>query len=284
MKKLFASIASALLLVTGALGLTACGKEEVKYPVEDGKFTVVTNCPFGMYEYIGEDGKIYGIDIELAGLFAKENNLELVVKNIEFDSIFTQVKSGYADAGMAGITVTETRKKAYDFSDTYCEASQKLIVLDTNNDFNGMTDAMTVENVLKSLSGKKIGYQTGTTGGMYITGDEDFGFDGFSNIEGKGYDTAVDAVNDMINGNLYAVVVDEGPANAIVANKSGVKVIDVKLTDEEYAFVMKKGNKTLQDKFNEFIAKVKADGTYDAIEAKYYQNVGTKVGYNVTTD
>ena len=88
----------------------------------------------------------------------------------------------------------------------------------------------------------------------------------------------------MLNCNLYAVVVDEGPANAIVAEKSGVKVIDVKLTDEEYAFVMKKGNKTLQDKFNEFIAKVKADGTYDAIEAKYYQNVGTKVGYKVTTD
>ncbi|MBS1455920.1 MAG: transporter substrate-binding domain-containing protein [Clostridia bacterium] len=284
MKKLFASVASALLLVTGALGLTACGKEEVKYPVEDGKFTVVTNCPFGMYEYIGNDGKIYGIDIELAGLFAQENNLELVVKNIDFDAIFTQVESGYADAGMAGITVTADRQKVYDFSDTYCKASQKLIVLDTNNDFEGMTDAVTVENALKGLSGKKIGYQTGTTGGMYINGDEDFGFDGFANIEGKGYDTAVLAVEDMINGNLYAVVVDEGPANAIAKEKSGVKVIDVKLTDEEYAFVMKKGNKTLQDKFNEFIAKVKADGTYDAIEAKYYQNVGTKVGYKVTTD
>lgn len=284
MKKLFASVASALLLVTGALGLTACGKEEVKYPVEDGKFTVVTNCPFGMYEYIGNDGKIYGIDIELAGLFAQENNLELVVKNIDFDAIFTQVESGYADAGMAGITVTADRQKVYDFSNTYCKASQKLIVLDTNNDFEGMTNAVTVENALKGLSGKKIGYQTGTTGGMYINGDEDFGFDGFANIEGKGYDTAVLAVEDMINGNLYAVVVDEGPANAIAKEKSGVKVIDVKLTDEEYAFVMKKGNKTLQDKFNEFIAKVKADGTYDAIEAKYYQNVGTKVGYKVTTD
>ena len=284
MKKLFASVASALLLVTGALGLIACGKEEVKYPVEDGKFTVVTNCPFGMYEYIGDDGKIYGIDIELAGLFAQENNLELVVKNIDFDAIFTQVDSGYADAGMAGITVTEDRQKVYDFSDTYCKASQKLIVKNDNNDFDGMTDATAVENVLKALSSKKIGYQTGTTGGMYINGDEAFGFDGFSNIEGKGYDTAVLAVEDMFNGNLYAVVVDEGPANAIAKEKSGVKVIDVKLTDEEYAFVMKKGNKTLQDKFNEFIAKVKADGTYDEIEAKYYQNVGTKVGYKVTTD
>lgn len=284
MKKLFAAIASALLLVTCALGFTACGKEEVKYPVEDGKFTVVTNCPFGMYEYIGDDGKIYGIDIELAGLFAEENNLELVVKNIDFDAIFTQVDSGYADAGMAGITVTEDRQKTYDFSDTYCKASQKLIVLDSNNDFANATTTEDVETVLKSLSGKKIGYQTGTTGGMYINGDADFDFAGFSNIEGKGYNTAVDAVNDMINGNIYAVIVDEGPADAIVDAKTGVKVIDVKLTDEEYAFVIKKGNTTLQKKFNDFLAKIKENGTYDAIETKYYQNVGTKVGYNVTTD
>ena len=95
---------------------------------------------------------------------------------------------------------------------------------------------------------------------MYIVGDEDFGFDGFKNIEGKNYDTAVLAVEDMLNGNLYAVVVDEGPANSIVASKQGVKVVDVKLTDEEYAFVIKKGNTDLQTKFNAFLAKVKADG------------------------
>ena len=284
MKKLFALMITMMLAVICSFAFTACSEDEVKYPVTDGKFTVVTNCPFGNYEYIGDDGKVYGIDIEIAKLFADENNLELVVKNIDFDAIFTQVDSGYADAGMAGITVTDTRKKVYDFSDTYCKASQKLIVLESNNDFDGLTDAAAVEELLGGLSGKKIGFQTGTTGGMYINGDEDFGFDGFSNITGSGYDTAVLAVEDMLNGNLYAVIVDEGPADAIVASKSGVKVVDVKLTDEEYAFVMKKGNKTLQDKFNAFIAKIKANGTYAEIEAKYYQNIGTKVGCDVTTD
>lgn len=284
MKKLFALMMTMMLAVICSFGLTACSDDEVKYPVTDGKFTVVTNCPFGNYEYLGSDGKIYGIDIEIAKLFADENDLELVVKNIDFDAIFTQVDSGYADAGMAGITVTEARKKVYDFSDTYCKASQKLIVLESNTDFDGMTTVEAVEEKLASLTDKKIGYQTGTTGGMYVNGDEDFGFDGFSNITGKGYDTAVLAVEDMLNNNIYAVIVDEGPATAIAASKEGVKVIDVKLTDEEYAFVMKKGNKTLQDKFNAFIAKIKADGTYDAIEAKYYQNVGDKIGCDVTTD
>lgn len=284
MKKIFAILLTALMVFTGAMALTACGGTNDSYLVEDGKFIVVTNCPFGMYEYIGDDGKIYGIDIEVAGLFAKENNLELVVKNIDFDAIFNQVDSGYADAGMAGITVTDARKAVYDFTDTYCQASQKLIVLNSNTDFDGLTTVTEVETALKALTGKKIGYQTGTTGGMYVNGDEDFGFDGFSNITGTGYDTAVLAVNDMLNGNLYAVVVDEGPANTIASAIEGVKVVDVKLTDEEYAFVLQKGNTELQTKFNAFIKKIKDDGTYNAIEAKYYQNNGTKVGYVVTTE
>lgn len=279
MKK-FITLILAVLMCFGCVGLTSCKK--VKYPIEDGKFTVVTNCPFGNYEYLGEDGKIYGIDIEIAGLFAQSQGLELVVKNIDFDAIFTMVETGKADAGMAGITITESRQKVYDFTDTYCKASQKLIVLESNADFAGKTTVAEVEAVISGLEGKKIGYQTGTTGGMYINGDEDFGFAGFSNIEGKGYDTAVTAVQDMKNGNIYGVVVDEGPASAIVANVSGIKVIDVKLTDEDYAFVMKKGNSKLQDAFNDFIATIKENGTYAAIEAKYYQGIGEKVGYNVS--
>ena len=280
MKKLLTILVTAILAVTCVFGLTACG--EVKYPVEDGKLTVVTNCPFGNYEYIGEDGKIYGIDIEIAGLFAAEQGLELVVKNIDFDAIFTSVDTGKADVGMAGITITESRSQVYDFTDTYCKASQKLIVLESNADFNDKTTVQEVETVLGALTDKKIGYQIGTTGSMYINGDADFGFAGFSNIEGKGYDTAVTAVQDMKNGNIYGVVVDEGPAATIAANVDGIKVVDVKLTDEDYAFVMKKGNEKLQSAFNTFIAKIKGDGTYAAIEAKYYQGVGEKVGYTVS--
>ena len=279
MKKLIGLLLGAMLTVVAAFSLTACGGAGEQYAVQSGKFIVATNCPFGMYEYIGDDGKIYGIDIEVAGLFAKEEGLELVVKNIEFDSIFSEVEAGKADAGMAGITVSEDRKKTFDFSDTYAKASQKLIVLDGNADFDGKTTAKAVEEALKGLSGKKIGFQTGTTGQMYINGDEGFGYDGFANIEGKGYDTAVTAIQDMKAGNIY-----EGPASALVASIDGVKVIDVKLTDEDYAFLIKKGNAKLQEKFNAFLTKIKGDGTYAAIEAKYYEGKGEKTGYAVSTN
>lgn len=283
MKKAMGLLLGVMLTLVSAFSLVGCGNG-IKYPAVDGKFTVVTNCPFGMYEYIGDDGKAYGIDIEVAGLFAEKEGLELVVKNIEFDSIFSEVEAGKADAGMAGITVSEERKKSFDFSDTYAKASQKLIVLDGNTDFDGKTTVEDVEAVIKNLDGKKFGYQTGTTGGMYVNGDEDFGYDGFENLEGKGYDTAVTAIQDMKAGNIYAVVVDEGPAAALVASIDGIKVIDVKLTDEDYAFLIKKGNTKLQEKFNAFLTEIKNDGTYAEIEAKYYEGKGEKVGHAVSTN
>ena len=182
----------------------------------DSNLIVATNCPFEPFEYIGDDGKIYGLDIEIAAAYAQSKGLELVIKNIGFDDIFTQVEAGYADIGMAGITVSEDRAAIYDFTNTYYAASQKIIVAADNTDFDNCKTVEDVEAVLASLEGKKIGYQNGTTGSMYIVGDEDWGYAGFANIEGKGYATAQDAVVDLINGNIYAVVVDEAPASALV--------------------------------------------------------------------
>lgn len=183
----------------------------------DSNLVVVTNCPFEPFEYIGDDGKIYGLDIEIAAAYAQSKGLTLVIKNIGFDDIFTQVEAGYADIGMAGITVSEDRAAIYDFTDTYFNASQKLIVAADCTDFDNCKTVADVENVLASLSGKKIGFQNGTTGGMYVVGDEDWGYAGFANIEGKGYASAQEAVADLVNGNIYAVVVDEAPAKAIVS-------------------------------------------------------------------
>ena len=182
----------------------------------DANLIVVTNCPFEPFEYMDVDGKIYGLDIEIAAAYAQYAGLELVIKNIGFDEIFVQVEAGYADIGMAGITASADRAEIYDFTTPYYEASQKLIVAGNNTDFDNCKTVEDVEAVLASLTGKSIGYQSATTGGMYINGDEDWGYTGFSNIQGKAYANAQVAITDLINGNIYAVVLDEAPAQAIV--------------------------------------------------------------------
>lgn len=182
----------------------------------DENFVVATNCPFEPFEYIGDDGKAYGIDLEIAALYAEAKGLELVVKNIAFDAILNDVNAGYSDMGMAGMTVNEDRLVSNDFTTAYYQASQKIIVAADNTDFDECKTAEDVENVLKALTDKKIGYQTGTTGNWYVAGDADWGFDGFANIEAKGYSTAQLAIQDLVNGQIYAVVVDEAPGAAMV--------------------------------------------------------------------
>ena len=174
----------------------------------EGKFVVATNCPFSPFEYV-ENGKIYGVDMEIAAGYAQKMGLELVIKNIDFDAILPALDAGYADIGMAGMTVTADRA-GYLFTDKYYNASLNIIVAADNTDFDACTTAAEVEEILASLEGKKIGYQTGTTSVDYVGG--------FENIEGKGYDTAALAAYDVINGNIYAVVVDNAPAAAIVAS------------------------------------------------------------------
>lgn len=182
----------------------------------DDNFVVATNCPFEPFEYIGDDGLAYGIDLEIAALYADEKGLDLVVKNISFDAILNDVNAGYSDIGMAGMTVNEDRLVSNDFTTAYYQASQKIIVASDNTDFDNCKTAEDVENVLKALTGKKIGYQTGTTGNWYVAGDADWGFDGFANVEAKGYSNAQLAIQDLVNGQIYAVVVDEAPGAAMV--------------------------------------------------------------------
>ena len=96
------------------------------------------------------------------------------------------------------------------------QASQKLIVSKDNIDFDECNTAKDVENVLNNLNNQKIGYQIGTTGNWYVVGDEDWGVSGFNKINPQGYKTAQLAIQDIVNGQLYGVIVDEAPAISMV--------------------------------------------------------------------
>ena len=179
------------------------------------QLVVATNTPFSPFEYKKGD-KFCGIDIEIAALIAEEMGAELVIKDMSFESILTAVDTGKADIAMAGLTISEDRKELVNFSDTYYNASQVVIVKADDTTFDACTEAADVEAILNS-KGKEtiVGYQNGTTGGLYVEGDEDWGFAGFP-VTARGYDSAVSATQALVNGQIDYVVVDEGPAQIIV--------------------------------------------------------------------
>ena len=88
---------------------------------------MASNAYFKPYEYY-DNGKIVGIDADMAQAVADYLGMNLKIEDMEFDSIITAVQSGKADFGAAGMTVTEDRLESVDFTDTYANASQVIIV------------------------------------------------------------------------------------------------------------------------------------------------------------
>ena len=120
------------------------------------------------------------------------------------------------DVAAAGLTVSDERREILDFSESYYNASQMLIVAADDTTFDNCKTAADVEAILKGFDKSvKVGVQNGTTGMLYCKGDADWGFDGYG-FETVGYDTGALAVQNIINGNCKYVVIDEGPAKSIV--------------------------------------------------------------------
>jgi len=190
-------------------------------PTKD-QLVVATNAAFEPFEYMKGD-KYYGIDMEIAKLLADYLGKELVISNMDFDAVCLSVGQGKADIAMAGLTIREDRKEYVNFSNKYFDAAQMIIVKANDKRFDNCKTTEDVEAVLNSLpSTTKVGVQNGTTGQFYVEGDPDWGFPGY-NVKVVGYKSGSLAVQDMLNGNIDFVVIDEAPAHRIAAAFNDMK-------------------------------------------------------------
>lgn len=250
MKKNLSRVVSVLLLVAmSAMLVVGCGSKKSGMTVEEGKLIMGTNAAFPPYEYY-EGDTIVGIDAEIAQAIADELGLELVIEDMEFDGIIGAVTAGKVDMGLAGMTVTEERLENVNFSDTYAHASQVVIV--TND-----SEIATVDD----LANKTVGVQLGTTGDIYA-----------EDIEGvtlERYNKGFEAVQSLLTGKIDAVIIDEQPAKAFVSQNEGIKILEEKFTDEDYAAAIAKDNTELVEAVNKALASLKSSGKLDEIVAKY---------------
>ena len=222
--------------------------------VEDGKLIMATNAAFPPYEYY-EGEEIIGIDAEIADAIAKKLGLELVIQDMEFDSIITAVSTGAADFGLAGMTITDERKLEVDFSISYATGVQAIIVKDGS--------AITcVDDLYAEGASYKVGVQLGTTGDIYAT--DDFGADNVVQ-----YPKGAEAVAALIGGDIDCVIIDNQPAESFVAANEGLIILETAYANEDYAACLSKDNTALRDAINAAIEELIIDGTIDAIIAKY---------------
>ena len=132
---------------------------------DDAKtLTLATSADFPPYEFIGDNGEYAGIDIEVAQAIADKLGRELVVENMDFDSIIGAVSTKKVDMGMAGLTVTDERLESVDFSTSYAKGVQAVIV----KEGSAIT---TVDDLYAEGATYKVGVQLSTTGDIYFSTD-----------------------------------------------------------------------------------------------------------------
>ncbi len=224
--------------------------------VEEGMLIMSTNAAFPPYEMTNDAGEFEGIDIEIAQAIADKLGLELRIDDMDFDSALLAAQTGKSDMVMAGVSVTEDRLVNLDFSESYATGIQVVIVPE-DSDIESIDD----------LTGKMIGVQRGTTGDLYCSDTVENGGFGAENV--TPYDNGLIAVQNLINGQVDCVVIDNAPAQEFVAANPGLKILDTEYVNEDYAIGVKKGNTQMLDAINGALAELKADGTIQSIIDKY---------------
>lgn len=249
MKKIMLIVSLVMLVVLGG-----CGKKETAQEEKKVLF-VGTNAEYKPFEYL-EDGKIVGFDAELMEKILENLGYEMEWKNMSFDGLISALQRDKIDLIIAGMTPTEERKKAVDFSDSYLTTNQSFVIIEKNNELKTMDD----------LKNKKLGAQLGTA-------QENIAKD----IEGAkvtSYTSITAAILDLKSEKLDAVVLENLVALPYIKNNEGLKKIDIEeLPKADVAIAIKKGNEELLEKINKELQTLKENGFYDEIFNKYFVDI-----------
>lgn len=236
MKKIIVMLLT-LFLITG------CGKEQ-------NKIVMVTEAGFAPYEFY-EDGQIVGVDVEVAKEIAKELGKELEIKDVAFDSIINELKSGKADFALAGMSITEERLKEVDFSIEYTTSRQVVIVKDNSN----------ISNV-NSIYDKKIAVQLGSVADLYFSNN-------YKNLDILRQKKYLSMVEDLKADKIDAIVMDKLPAEEIVKTNSNLKILDGYIFEDSYGIAVKKGNSNLLSTINTVLNRLITEGKIEEYIIKY---------------
>ncbi len=263
MKKFFKKMVIGLTAAMMTLSLAACGgsKDEGTAAKDDsaeqaggGKIVFGTNAEFPPFEFVAGSGTIDqydGIDIAIAKQIGTDIGKEATINNMEFDSLLIALQNGQIDAVIAGMTVTDERKEAVDFSTPYYTATQVMIVKE-DSDVTKAAD----------IADKKIVVIQGYTGETVV---KEMGY------KYEAFKKGSDAIMELVNGKCDVVVIDSATADKYVKDNAGLKIVEdnAAFGEEKYAIAVKKGNTELLDQINSSIQKMLDDGTISDLSAKY---------------
>ncbi|WP_313159710.1 glutamine ABC transporter substrate-binding protein GlnH [Mixta calida] len=243
MKSVF-KLSLAALALAFAVSSTAAEKQLV----------VATDTAFVPFEFKKGD-KYVGFDIDLWDAIAKQLNLSYSLKPMDFSGIIPALQTRNVDLALAGITITDERKKAIDFSDGYYKSGLLVMVKANNNDVKGIND----------LNGKVVAVKSGTGSVDYVkTHIKTKDLRQFPNIDNAYMELGT---------NRADAVVHDTPNILYFINTAGrgqFKAVGDSLEAQQYGIALPKGSDDLREKINGALKTLRDNGTYNAIYKKWF--------------
>ena len=246
---------SLFLILT--LFIAACGSKETAGEKADSEkvYKVGVDTTYPPFEF--KEGDEYkGIDIELIQAIAKNQGFEIELSAMDFGGIIPAMQANQLDVAIAGMSITEDRKKIVDFSTPYFDAGLVVVVKEDNSTIKSVDD----------LKGKKVAVKKGTTGAKYAVDNASK-----LGIEVVQFNDSPAMFQEVSNGNADALIEDYPVISYAIAQKDlGLKLVGDRLNGDQYGIAVLKGeNKELLEKINNGLAELKKDGTYDKILKTY---------------
>ncbi len=256
LKMAAALLAACSMMLAGTAVVSADETEDFDFSsvetVSEGKLIVGTEAGFAPYEYLVGD-EVVGIDMDIASEVAHALGVDLEIQNMDFDGALLAVQQGKVDIVAAGVSVSEEREEVMDFSVKYVDSKDVVVV--------NAAEPAVEESTADALAGKVVGVQQGNIADLWVTDNTEA-----SSVQR--YTKFAQAAQDLANGKIDCIVMDEAPALELVESSKDLKILEGDaLFEDSYAVAIKKGNDSMKDAVDAVINKLLSNGQMDEIIA-----------------
>jgi len=251
-KKLTALLA---VLIVGAIAFAGGSRDNEDMKTSEKTYLIATDTTFAPFEFEDVSGKFIGIDMDLLAAIAKDQGFKYEIQVVGFNAAVQALESNQSDGVIAGMSITDERKKKFDFSDPYFDSGVVMGIAKDSDSIKSYND----------LKGKKVAIKTGTEGAAFAESIKDtYGF------TLAYFEDSANMYQDVKIGNSVACFEDYPVLGYGISKGIGLKIVTEKEQGSSYGFAVGKGlNTELLQKFNKGLANIKANGTYQAILDKY---------------
>lgn len=259
-RRTFLFSAMGLMLSAGIAGQAMAG-EQLQKIKDSGTLNVGLEGTYPPFSFVDESGKLTGFEVEFSEALAKELGVKAKIQPSKWDGILAALDSKRLDVVINQVTISDERKKKYDFSEPYTVSGIQALVLKKNED---------AIKSAKDLTGKKVGVGLGTNYEEWLK----------ANVPGaivKTYDDDPSKIQDLSVGRIDAILVDRLAALEMAAKTKNKLVLAGKaFSRQESGIALRKGEPELLAAIDKAIDKMRADGTLKKLSEKYFNADVTK--------